>query len=563
VLPGNTVKPFVDAADLTAQEPFNTSFRHGYLRLSLNNDFGQSQYEQALITYVGNAVKGTTSDPKPIPPTGPFIGLLTLSYTASQSLPLASDQQSDFDARAGRFFHLAPFGQAEQHRYLKTGAPDTHLYLLPQFKHLNSTDKKLPDQYPVLHEAECYIGIAGLKPPQNLALFFQVADGTADPLSVKPKPHLHWSYLRNNEWLDFAEYSVRDTSSEWLHSGIITLAIPDDASSDNSLLPAGQFWLRAAVATQSDAVCRLQKAEAQGLTATFKNQGNDPAFPAATLPAGSIAKLDIPNAAVKSISQPFPSFDGRGAEQADAFYTRVSERLRHKDRAVALWDYEHLLLEAFPQIYQAKCLNHTCYKPDDGSGNGRYRELAPGHVTVVTIPNQEFHNLRDPLRPYASLAVLQDIEDFLKARLSCFVTLHVRNPLFEEIAAAFNVRFHDNFDATYYQNKLNEAIVRFLSPWAFPGGGSPTFGGKIYQAVLLNFVEEQPYVDYVTDFKLSHRYQAFDANGLAITVVDLDLTEIEGSKAVSLLVSARHHAINVINPAQQQAPGATCPCASV
>ncbi|MGZ8190785.1 MAG: baseplate J/gp47 family protein [Methylococcaceae bacterium] len=558
------VKPFIDLPDLSEQDFFNTTSRHGYARLKISSDFGQSQFEQALVTYIANVINKVTPNPKPVPPVGPFITQITLDYTATQNLVLNINQQGDFEARPGFFFHLSPFGYAEQHRFLKTGATETTLYLLPQFKHLNSPDKisfdkKLPAGHPVPHEAEFYIGVTDLKPPQNLALFFQVADGTADPLSEKPDPHIHWSYLRNNEWISFAENTVQDSTSELLNSGIITFSIPDDASSTNTLLASGQHWLRAAVAGESDTVCRLQMVASQGLTATFNNQGNDPAFPAKMLPAGTIGKLQKPVDAIKDISQPFASFGGRGAEQANAFYTRISERLRHKERAIALWDYEHLLLEAFPQIYQAKCLNHTHYEPDASGDQGIYRELAPGHITIVTIPNQQFHNLRDPLRPFTSLGLLEDIKTFLQKRLSCFVELHVKNPQFEEVSVAFKVRFHTGFDETFHVRKLQDAITRFLSPWAFADGGRPVFGGKIYQSVLLNFVEEQPYVDYVADFKLLRH---LIINGELVKQPEI---EIEGTKAVSILVSvpADQHDIKAINPAEVQSPGTTCPCESV
>ena len=36
------------------------------------------------------------------------------------------------------------------------------------------------------------------------------------------------------------------------------------------------------------------------------------------------------------------------------YYTRVSERLRHKNRAIQLWDYEHLILQNFPHLYRVK-----------------------------------------------------------------------------------------------------------------------------------------------------------------------------------------------------------------
>ena len=130
------------------------------------------------------------------------------------------------------------------------------------------------------------------------------------------------------------------------------------------------------------------------------------------------------------------------------FYRRISERLRHKDRAIDLWDYERLVLEAFPSIYKVKCLNHTQYEPAESQGSGPcsggvYRELAPGHVTLVALPNLRGQVQRDPLKPYTSLGVLSDIQAYLAQRCSGFVQLHVKNPQFEE------VRIICNRDETY------------------------------------------------------------------------------------------------------------------
>jgi hypothetical protein len=499
----------------------------------LANDFGQTLFQAALIKYLS---KITDTDPVS-PPAIPSVNAIWMDYSASQTMRL--DDATAFNERPALFFHLAPFGQAEQHPSLST---EKKVYLLPQFYFQRDGVKE--------SEAEFYIGVTGLKPPQNLALLFQVVDGTADPQSEKPDPHIYWSYLRGNEWISFAKNEVEDHTGGLLNSGIVTFAMPRDASDTNTILPVGMHWIRAAVARESDAVCRLQMVVAQAFEVTFKDKGNDPAFPAKLLPAGTISKLDQPDAAVKKITQPFATFGGRGAELPTAFYTRISERLRHKDRAIALWDYERLILEAFPQIYRAKCLNHTQYEPI-------YKELAPGHVTVVTIPNQQVQNLRDPLRPNTSLGLLEDIERFLRKRLSCFVTLHVKNPEFEEVLVGCRVRLREGLDKTFYETKLREAITRFLSPWAFPGGGHPSFGGKIYKSVLINFVEEQPYVDYVTDFQLFHVFVDGVGQGQKN-----ERNEVEGSKAVSILVSvpAGQHSVQVITTIEEETPGENCPC---
>ena len=531
--------PVVDAPDLSEPRFYDNTSRQGYLRLSLDSGFGQAAYQAALVIYL-HQKPGEGTHPGPLP-VGPLMKAITMDYSAIQTIVLDSTDAVAYANRQARYFHVGPFGQAEQHPLHNSAHK---VAMLPRFA-FQKVDSGTESG------AEFYIGVAALKPPQNLSLLMEVAPGTADPLSSKPDPHIAWSYLRDNEWVAFADNEVGDGTAGLLNSGIVTLAMPADATTNNTLLAPGLHWIRLAVERKVDAACRLLLVAAQAMEAHFTDRDNDPAFAATTLPAGVATKLAAPDAAVKQLIQPFASFGGRGAEAPVDFHTRISERLRHKDRTIALWDYEHLVLEAFPQIYKVKCLNHTQYEPD---GGGIYRELAPGHVTVVTIPNQLSQNLRDPLRPYTSLDLLKKVEGFLRQRSGCFVRLHVRNPQFEEVRLAFKLRLHEGYDESYHVKLLREEITRFLSPWAYADGASPTFGGKVYKSVLINFVEERPYVDYVTDFQLFH-----DIGGVQGMV---DLAEVSGSLAVSILVSvpAVKHAVTVLHPQDQAGATEHCPC---
>jgi hypothetical protein len=46
--------------------------------------------------------------------------------------------------------------------------------------------------------------------------------------------------------------------------------------------------------------------------------------------------------------------------------------------------------------------------------------------------------------------------------------------------------------------------MNFLSPWAFTSDTDLNFGGRVHQSVLIDFIEELPYVDFLTDFELYH-----------------------------------------------------------
>jgi hypothetical protein len=492
--------------DYSENEDYSTNSKNGFVKFSANTDFGFAQAQKDLIQAIIN------KENPPSPPVAPTIESLTLTYNAIDTTP--------------EFFHLTPFG------HVPAGNGSS---LFPVFQ-TNS----------IQNRAEFYIGITDLKPPQNLSLLFQVADGTANPRVIKPKPHLQWSYLSGNTWILFENTQVNDLTNGFLQSGIVTLTFPQQnkATIHHTLLPAGKHWVRVSVTETPDAVCKLIRVAAQALSATLIDTPN-----ALNVAAEGVTKLEEPQAAIKKIEQPFASFGGRKAEAVEAFYTRISERLRHRDRAVTLWDYEHLILEAFPQIHQVKCLNHTQYIPNE-SGTGVYNELAAGHVTIVTIPNQQFQKAIDPLKPYTSLGTLDDIRAFLRKRVSCFVELHIENPDFEVVKTQFKVKFHVGIDDTYHINLLQNAIARYLSPWAY-GGPSPTFGGKIYKSALINFIEEQPYVDYITDFKL------IDKSGS-------DQNEITPSKAVSILVSvpAAEHSIEAIPENSTIAVTENCRCHS-
>lgn len=512
--------------------PYAVSSVNGFVALQLVEGFGHKAYMEALTAYLIGQAKTPATGTKPTEPYIPVIQSIYISYTAcSDVIHINSTTADSFRQKPASFFHLYPFGDAEQHSYL-TG--NSFHYLFPQFRH---TDK---DSKSVLHEGEFYIGFEKLEAKQSVNVLFQVMDGTADPSISKPAEHIQWSYLSNNQWKDFKQQEISDATMQLIRSGIISFRIPADATTANSLLPAGYLWIKASVAEKTDAICKLITVDAQAATVTLKEEDNANHVVHSSLPAATINKLKEPQSAVRKIKQPYPSFGGRAMESSDAFYVRVSERLRHKARAITIWDYEHLILEAFPLIHKVKCLNHT------RSADADYNEVLPGHVTILTIPDLQQRNDINPLKPYTSQAVLQSIDAYLRKRISCHVQLHVVNPVFEEVQLQFKLKLANGFDDfTVYSNKLKEEITAFLSPWAYADDAEISFGGKLYKSVLINFIEERSYVDFITEVEMCH----YAEDG---SVIKPDNDEISASTAKSILVSvpASKHIIDPV-PAQQ------------
>jgi hypothetical protein len=546
--PSNYINlPAAAVTDESAEyKDYSINSKNGFLKLELNDGFQHDEYQQALTDFmIRKANKTLGADEKlPEEPYTPKIKTIYLSYNAAITGEISSTSEQVFDAREIQFFHTYPFGQREQHGFLNGSSK---IYLMPQFVH-EETDDKTKITTLVPNVAEFYIGLSDLKPLQLVNILFQVLEGSTDPQLAKPSNHVFWSYLSNNAWKKFEKLDVADNTNQLVQSGIISFNIPDDATKDNEVLPPEYYWLKASVASNPEAVCKLVMVVAQAAQLSFNDQGNAPGFLESALPANTISKMKESVAAIKKITQPFSSFGGRQIEAYKQFYTRVSERLRHKDRAITIWDYEHMILEKFPGIHKVKCLNHTWMEP-----GVMYNEIAPGHVSIITIPSLLNKNAIDPLRPYTNRSDLENIKKYLQQYISCHVKLHVENPQFEEVRVEMKVKFLTGMDETYYSNKLKDEITLFLTPWAGEPAIDIEFGGKVVKSAVINFVEERPYVDFITDVKIYHDKQ--DGSG------EMDGSdEILASRPWSILVSApaKEHSITPIKQSNVAAVKEVC-----
>ncbi len=359
-------------------------------------------------------------------------------------------------------------------------------------------------------EGLLYIGLENLLPQQTLTLLFQFAEGSEEDGDNDP-PEIHWSYLSNNEWRPLDDTNIiSDGTYGFQTTGIVKIDVPADATNDNTIVTTDLHWFRTSVSENSHRIPKLVDVVAQAVVAKFDDRNNDQSHFECPVPTESISKLVVGKAEVKSVVQPFASWDGKAKEEGKDFYIRVSERLRHKARAINAWDYEHLVLDLFPSIYKVKAITHTdpnclCRESDASlHPNGEVvccgQQVAPGHVMVVPISNLKNRNAIDPLQPKTSRRTLLEIEDYLKEKTSPFVKVHVKNPVYEQVLVFFKVTFYSGLDKGFYLKQLNDDIVQYLTPWAFDENADVTFGQKIYASSIINFIEERSYVDFIKDF---------------------------------------------------------------
>jgi len=489
--------------------------REGFIVLALDRDFLHARFRQKSIENALKRAVTSTGDPIVLnEPYTPSIRRLALSYTAqSAEARVGSTAVEDYAQRDLQFFHVGVFGQAQEHGYQRAQldfVSDTRVPLLPAYN----------------DDGELLIGVTGVGGGDSLSVLFQAAEGSADPDLERQR--LEWSVLSDNYWkkLGAAEL-VRDTTNGFLTSGIVSVVLPSNTTTTNTLLPGGQVWLRAAVPRHPDAVSQLVAVAANAVEVQWIADIS-PAHLTTPLAAGRIARLATPVAQVKTVTQPFASFGGAPEETDAALRVRAAERLRHRNRAIAAWDYERLVLDAFPAVHKVKCVPHA----KDGSW------LAPGHVLIVVVPDLKNQNMVDPLQPRVDADTISRIAELLTRQAGMQVRVGVKNPRYQRVRLDFKVRFARGYEFNFYRQQLHAELIRFLSPWAFDATRPIEFGGRIFKSVLLDFVEERPYVDYVTDFRMFSR--AGESSGTK------DVDEAMAETPDAILVSDATHLIGEV-----------------
>ncbi len=487
-----------EAEGLMDFDSYDVHTQRGFIRLRLREpDFGHGSYSNLYTRAVTeSSIKQEVAD-LPNQPYSPELKAVSLSYSARKEIDILDSSEY--------FFQIQPFG------YKPIDGKTEDPWLLPRF----------------FGEGHLHIGIKDVQPLSEVSLLIQCLEGTAAPDSKVPE--IDWSYLHENEWRQFPSAGVLYDSTENLNKpGIVTFSIPEEISLDNTIFPEEHFWIQASTSRFSEGTCEITAITSQAavLEAVVSTSPTDFDAP---LPTDTIRKLKEPISEVKNIRQPYPSIPGRADETDSDFHQRIAERLRHKDRAVSLWDYERLVIEQFPNVYKVKCFRHT----DSEKG------FAQGKVLMIIIPDIRQYLGTDPLEPTASIQLKDEVLQFLNKHKAPWVSIEVENPVFEAIELDFMVKFRPGYHNGLHEQELQNELRKYLAPWAFDEGHEIGIGGNIYKSSILNFIEELPYVDFVTFFKMNQ----YDQEGNA----RMNVEEAFALTPISVLTTVAAHDITVID----------------
>ncbi len=475
---------------------YNALTKNNFIKVVLTDiNFDFDRQSAAYTKYIAEVAAKVTPNPNNVnPPQIPELESLTLNYDSK--MELGNDVSSSI-------FQIQPFGNQE---LVKNNT--TKLFL-----NLNA-------------EGTLCIGIEKLKKGQSVSLHFQLHESSGNPdLGLKP---IKWFYLKNNNLVLIAfNEIIKDTTQQLTVSGIIRFSLPNEAFEfNNTILPNDKVWLVAVCEQNSKAYPKTISIKSQAVESVFYDQNNDTSHLKKGLDVGTITKLEVPIEGLKKVEQTFNSFGGRNTESYEAYITRTSELLRHKHRAWNIWDYERMILEEFPNIYKVKCISHST----------KNTEYAPQNVLIVVIPFLENVSSQDILQPKVSIGEREKIKRFLGKYTSPFVKIEVINPVYEEIEVTAGVSLRDGYDKSYFSDQLNEALKTFLSPWLKSREEQLRFEGELYQSSIINFIDEQPYVDYIGSLEVRKL-----VNGVSQLCSD----HIKTSNQSVILTSASRHILHI------------------
>lgn len=439
---------------------YNSSSIAGFLKLELCFPliaFGHGEYPEVTRMVAAKNAKAKKYTDYPNEPFTPVVKSLSLEVKSKMTYDHTNESKYSLE-------QIYPFGSQE----ISVSSP--------LFPDVNSGTSLL-------------IGLSNMENTNHINFLFRFTDSVNDILV--DDFNLKWSLFNGITWEELnAENIIQDTTAGFKQNGIIEFNFPPVFSTSNNLLSDNSRWLRCESGDGHSFIDLIEDIIPNSAKVYCLNQNM---LDVANIQKDQINSFQDDVDGVISIEQKYPSFGGALKESELNYFTRVSERLHHKDRAVTERNFEHLVLSRFSQIYKCKCLANR-----DASF-----QLAPGNVLISVVPSISRHSGGKFVGKFSTIE-LREMEIYLSSKAPIGVKVSVINPIYEKVRTKFNVKFREGYDPNFYIKKLNSDISSFISPFLFRKGEQIEFSEVIQSTHILNTIEKQDYIDHVVNFSVFH-----------------------------------------------------------
>ena len=457
--------------------------------------------------------KKTTFDALPNQPYTPFIERLEVSYTnVAREIMM---RKLDNNATDIKLVHLYPFGNVQ----VFPGPLKSQSFLFPQFE----------------HNGHLFIGLQQVESDDIVNIGFEL-EPAVYVNTVINAPKIQWEYLLNNSWEPFREMVLEDTTNGLIRSGIVKIQMPRNIQFDNSRLPRGKFWIRAVYSGKEELRSKIKNVFTQAVSLI---SNDNPEFLPPTIQEPELLKK-ITIEGRKNIAQikgPYALRLCEPVESDDTFYSRTSEKLRHKNRVVTNWDAERIILDKFKQIEKVRAYGR----------NSHANELVKGStLQIILIPKNKTVGSNRLRSTKVDFSTLNKVKEYISQFVSPHVNVEVSNPVYEQLKIRCSVKFNKIQKAGYYKNILNNELIGYLSPDIENELIEKGFDESISKTEILNFIESRPYVDFVTEFSVLQLVEVQGRYKIIDTAKIQKINDLRTISAYAILTSAPEHQINII-----------------
>lgn len=421
-----TVQPQSISSDETAAPYEYSRDKDGFFRITLESPsigFGTKAYRTLFSeTMVHNSgCKEKKRKDLPSEPVIPVMADVELSYIATEETTL-SDMERSF-IRLSRITALSrqesfPIAKGEKQPFLPSVPAENLLY----FGLLHALGEQ---------NLRLYLDMVL---PQEKIPFYDLQPGRQVTLA--------WEYWSGNEWHPIAiEAVLAEETLGLTQSGFIEIKLPEKING-NHMDKQGRAWIRAAVTGDLSSCLAVRGIRTNCIRLISQNGDGTP------LPAGTIQGIKEPDERIESVTQPLSGFGGKPAETATEVAVRQSSRISNRHRALMIKDYEHLVLEFFPEVDKIQCIPIPQNK---------------GASKICLVVFSRAEDSRYFLSPAWKLA---EIQQLVRQYTSPFASLRVMNPVYERVNVHCKAILWDSVpDKGKAVRQLVVLAQNYIAPW--------------------------------------------------------------------------------------------------
>jgi hypothetical protein len=509
-------------------EEFSNDLETGYLKIELVEPkfaFGTDLYDKVF-----NKITQKSLQVKPSKP-----GIDMLKFPNEPYAPSISDLSINYRAHSTLIFNQSLFSENDFEE-------ENSFYLISPFGVENTFSKNSISKNTIVesfnYEGELLLGFNTIKQSFQLNLLFEIVKSENQNYEFSRK--LDWYYSSAEGWKLFNDSDILyDQTMNLMKTGVLSLKAPSDILAKKNELNDSNIFIKACSKNKTNQFSMIRSIRTNSVSAS-EILNNLYESDSKHIPPYSVEGFLNSIEGVINTEQHLGSIKGNNKESDMDFYIRSSELLRHKNRPITKWDFEKFILSKFTWLSNVKCYS---INQENGQLN----------IQLLCLKKIEEHENIDNIK--LSSAEKNQIKSYLQNYTSPFSKIEIINPVFEDLWIKCKVLFKNISNGKGIQ-KLHIDFFNFICSWLFNPSEKNKIGVKIKKLDIINFLNERPYISFITGISLIHIKKL--ENGIQVAYdsakENINKDYLEPGVPWSIIVPKHNHKIEVIENSEYHSP---------